>query len=69
MASENIFANETVKIRLIDLEYRYKERFNTTNKSDLAKAKRDFESDARQIYKEEMNKELPKRFYTSEFRL
>ncbi|MDA7025341.1 hypothetical protein PJ311_01800 [Bacillus sp. CLL-7-23] len=67
MASKNIFANETVKIRLIDLEYRYKKRFNTTNKSDLAKAKQDFAADVRRIYKEETNKELPKNIeiYTS----
>ncbi|NPC94500.1 hypothetical protein HOO54_20290 [Bacillus sp. WMMC1349] len=62
MASKNIFANETVKIRLIDLEYRYKKRFHTTNKNDLAKAKQDFEADVRRIYKEETNKELPKTF-------
>ncbi|MDA1476812.1 DUF6792 domain-containing protein [Bacillus changyiensis] len=66
MTSKNIFANETVKIRLIDLEYRYKDRFNTTNKN-LAKAKQNFEADVRRIYKEETNKELPKdiKIYTS----
>ncbi|NPC94498.1 hypothetical protein HOO54_20280 [Bacillus sp. WMMC1349] len=49
MASKNIFANESVKIRLIDLDYRYKDRFNTTNKSDLAKAKQDFEADVHNL--------------------
>ncbi|NPC94502.1 hypothetical protein HOO54_20300 [Bacillus sp. WMMC1349] len=49
MASNNIFANETVKIRLIDLEYRYKKRFHTTNKNDLAKAKQDFEADVHNL--------------------
>ncbi|MDA7025264.1 hypothetical protein PJ311_01415 [Bacillus sp. CLL-7-23] len=67
MTSKNIFANETVKIRLIKLDYKYKNRFNETNKNKLEKAKQDFEADMRRIYKEETNKELPKdmKIYTS----
>ncbi|MDA1476734.1 hypothetical protein [Bacillus changyiensis] len=63
MASKNIFANETVKMRLIDLEYRYKKRFNTTNKRDLAKAKQDFAANVRPIYKDELiRKGTPERY-------
>ncbi|MFN2746461.1 DUF6792 domain-containing protein [Bacillus sp. z60-18] len=67
MGNKNVFANENVKLRLIELDYHYKSRFNTTDPRELAKAKEDFEKDIRRIYKEETNKELPKdiEIYTS----
>lgn len=57
--NKNLFENENVKLRLIQLDYNYKNKFDTTNIKKLAKAKSDFEKDVRKIYKEETNKELP----------
>ncbi|WP_258728199.1 DUF6792 domain-containing protein [Bacillus atrophaeus] len=59
MMNKNLFENENVKLRLIQLDYNYKNKFDTTNIKKLAKAKSDFEKDVRKIYKEETNKELP----------
>lgn len=67
MRNKNLFENENVKLRLINLEYSYKERFASENADEVKKAKKDFVADVRRIYKEETNKELPKdiEIYTS----
>ncbi|MCY7751835.1 hypothetical protein MOF05_14325 [Bacillus haynesii] len=67
MRNKNLFENENVKLRLINLEYSYKERFASENANEVKKAKKDFVADVRRIYKEETNKELPKdiKIYTS----
>ncbi|MBL7477201.1 DUF6792 domain-containing protein [Bacillus paralicheniformis] len=67
MRNKNLFENENVKLRLINLEYSYKERFASENANEVKKAKEDFVADVRRIYKEETNKELPKdiKIYTS----
>ncbi|MEC1446856.1 hypothetical protein P9D36_05670 [Bacillus haynesii] len=67
MRNKNIFENENVKLRLINLEYSYKERFASENAKEVKKAKKDFVADVRRIFKEETNKELPKdiEIYTS----
>ncbi len=67
MANENIFLNENVKLRIINLEYKYKQRFSSTNISELKKAKADFEADVRRIYKEETHLDLSQdiEIYTS----
>jgi len=67
MRNKNLFENENVKLRLINLEYSYKERFASENANEVKKAKEDFAADVRRIYKEETNKELPKdiKIYTS----
>ncbi|MGY0656313.1 DUF6792 domain-containing protein [Bacillus subtilis] len=67
MESNNIFANENVKLRLINLEYAYKEKFASNNPEKVKKAKEEFETEIRRIYKEETNSELPKEIeiYTS----
>ncbi|WP_457983164.1 DUF6792 domain-containing protein [Bacillus paralicheniformis] len=67
MRNKNLFENENVKLRLINLEYNYKERFASENANEVKKAKEDFVADVRRIYKEETNKELPKdiKIYTS----
>ncbi|WP_219192396.1 DUF6792 domain-containing protein [Bacillus paralicheniformis] len=67
MRNKNLFENENVKLRLINLEYSYKERFASENTNEVKKAKEDFVADVRRIYKEETNKELPKniKIYTS----
>ncbi|MFT0802704.1 DUF6792 domain-containing protein [Bacillus swezeyi] len=59
MATKNIFENENVKLRIINLEYSYKNRFASNNPNEVKKAKEDFEADVRRIYKEETNHELP----------
>ncbi|NPC94584.1 hypothetical protein HOO54_20725 [Bacillus sp. WMMC1349] len=67
MKNKNVFENENVKLRLINLEYKYKKRFASSNVNEVKQAKKDFESDVRRIYKEETNNELPKNIeiYTS----
>ncbi|QHZ48759.1 DUF6792 domain-containing protein [Bacillus sp. NSP9.1] len=67
MANKNIFQNENVKLRLINLEYSYKKRFASQNPNEVAKAKEDFKTDIRRIYKEETNHELTEEIeiYTS----
>lgn len=67
MENKNIFENENVKLRLINLEYDYKERFASDKANEIRKAKTDFETDVRRIYKEETHQELPKNIeiYTS----
>ncbi|MED2976453.1 hypothetical protein P4284_06965 [Bacillus swezeyi] len=67
MGSKNIFENENVKLRLIDLEYSYKKKFASSNPAEVKKAKEEFESDIRRIYKEETNKDLTQsiEIYTS----
>lgn len=58
MGAKNIFENENVKLRFINLEYSYKNRFASNNPNEVKKAKEDFEADVRRIYKEETNHEL-----------
>ncbi|CAI6324539.1 hypothetical protein NRS6131_19065 [Bacillus subtilis] len=67
MENKNVFANENVKLRLINLEYAYKEKFASNNPEKVKKAKEEFETEIRRIYKEETNSELPKEveIYTS----
>ncbi|KAA6449416.1 DUF6792 domain-containing protein [Bacillus swezeyi] len=67
MRNKNLFENENVKLRLINIEYSYKERFASKNADEVKKAKEDFVADVCRIYKEETNKELPKdiEIYTS----
>ncbi|UOY87719.1 DUF6792 domain-containing protein [Bacillus glycinifermentans] len=67
MGSKNIFENENVKLRLIDLEYSYKKKFASSNPAEVKKAKEEFESDIRRIYKEETKQELTQNIeiYTS----
>lgn len=60
MTNVDIFANEKVKLRLIQLEYTYKQDFNVTDPSELEKVKERFEADVRRIYMEETHLELPK---------
>lgn len=60
MNNVDIFANEKVKLRLIQLEYSYKDDFNVTLPSELEKVKERFEADVRRIYMEEKHQELPK---------
>ncbi|APH66325.1 DUF6792 domain-containing protein [Bacillus sp. LR_5] len=59
MENKNIFENENVKLRLINLEYDYKERFAADKESEIKKAKTDFEAEVRRIYKEETHQDLP----------
>lgn len=59
MGNKNVFENENVKLRLIDLEYDYKQKFASTIDSEVKKAKKDFEADIRRIYKEETQHNLP----------
>lgn len=59
MENKNVFENENVKLRLIDLEYDYKQKFASINASEVKKAKSDFEADVRRIYKEETHRDLP----------
>lgn len=59
MGNKNVFENENVKLRLIDLEYDYKQKFASTIASEVKKAKKDFEADIRRIYKEETHHDLP----------
>ena len=39
MATKNIFENENVKLRIINLEYSYKNRFASNNPNEVKKAK------------------------------
>ncbi len=59
MENKNVFENENVKLRLIDLEYDYKQKFASINASEVKEAKVDFEADVRRIYKEETHHDLP----------
>ncbi len=59
MENKNVFENENVKLRLIDLEYDYKQKFASINTSEVKEAKADFEADVRRIYKEETRHDLP----------
>ncbi|MEE5179105.1 hypothetical protein JDW21_08905 [Bacillus subtilis] len=67
MANYNIFSNENVKLRLINLEYDYKKKFASNNPKEIKEAKAEFEAEVRRIYKEETNQNLPKdiEIYTS----
>ncbi|MDU0155257.1 DUF6792 domain-containing protein [Bacillus cabrialesii] len=67
MANNNIFSNENVKLRLINLEYDYKKKFASNNPKEIKEAKAEFEAEVRRIYKEETNQNLPKdiEIYTS----
>ncbi|UQZ43765.1 DUF6792 domain-containing protein [Bacillus subtilis] len=67
MANYNIFSNENVKLRLINLEYDYKKKFASNNPKEIKEAKAEFEAEVRRIYKEKTNQNLPKdiEIYTS----
>ncbi|MGM0949895.1 MAG: DUF6792 domain-containing protein [Bacillota bacterium] len=67
MGDNNIFENENVKLRLINLEYDYKKKFASNNSKEIKEAKAEFETEVRRIYKEETNQTLPEdiEIYTS----
>ncbi|MBM7540489.1 DUF6792 domain-containing protein [Amphibacillus cookii] len=57
--TEDLFENEIVKLRIIELEYTYRNAFDTTDKVKLDQTKADFEADVRRIYLEETRQYLP----------
>ncbi|MBM7540491.1 DUF6792 domain-containing protein [Amphibacillus cookii] len=57
--TEDLLENEIVKLRIIELEYTYRNAFDTTDKIKLDQAKLDFEADVRRIYLEETRQYLP----------
>ncbi|MBM7540487.1 DUF6792 domain-containing protein [Amphibacillus cookii] len=57
--SKDLLENERVKLRIIELEYTYRNAFDTTDKVKLDQAKVDFEADVRRIYLEETREHLP----------
>lgn len=57
--NNDLFANEKVKLRLIQLEYEYKEKFKLIDPNELNKVKDRFESEVRRIYTEETFQKLP----------
>ncbi|WP_420976188.1 DUF6792 domain-containing protein [Bacillus vallismortis] len=67
MGSKDIFVNENIKLRLINIEYSYKQKFASSDPKIIQEAKDDFESDIRRIYKEETHQELTQNIeiYTS----
>lgn len=67
MSNQDLFLNEKVKLRLIQLEYDYKERFKVKNQDELKLVKDNFETDVRRIYLEETFQKLPEniKIYTS----
>ncbi|PRP51830.1 hypothetical protein C7B63_05670 [Bacillus halotolerans] len=67
MGSKNIFEDENIKLRLINLEYSYKQKFASSDPKVIQKAKEDFEADVRRIYKEETHQEFTQKIeiYTS----
>ncbi|MEC1402226.1 DUF6792 domain-containing protein [Bacillus subtilis] len=67
MGNKNIFENENIKLRLINLEYGYKQKFASSDPKVIQEAKKDFEEDIRRIYKEETHQELTQNIeiYTS----
>jgi hypothetical protein len=58
MNNSDLFANEKVKLRLIQLDYEYKEKFKVNNPSELVVVKQNFEEDVRRIYMEETHQRL-----------
>lgn len=67
MGSKNIFVNENIKLRLINIEYSYKQKFASSDPKIIQDAKDDFEADIRRIYKEETHQDLTQNIeiYTS----
>lgn len=67
MGNKNIFEDENIKLRLINLEYSYKQKFASSDPKVIQKAKEDFEADVRRIYKEETHQEFIQKIeiYTS----
>ncbi|MBM7540248.1 DUF6792 domain-containing protein [Amphibacillus cookii] len=59
--SKDLLENEIVKLRIIELEYTYRNAFDTTDKVKLDQAKAEFEADVRRIYLEETREHLPDR--------
>ncbi|MCT2347625.1 hypothetical protein M4D71_26120 [Niallia taxi] len=55
-----MFSDEKVKLRLIQLEYDYKDDFNVSTEQELEEVKKKFEVDVRRIFLEETQRELPK---------
>lgn len=50
MGNKNIFENENIKLRIINLEYSYKQKFASSDPKEIQEAKKDFEEDIRRIY-------------------
>ena len=48
-----------MKLRLIQLEYDYKDDFNVSTEQELEEVKKKFEVDVRRIYSEETQQALP----------
>lgn len=57
--NQDLFFNEKVKLRIIQLEYDYKERFKVKDQTELGKVKEDFVAEVRRIYIEETFQKLP----------
>ena len=53
MNNTNLFSDEKVKLRLIQLEYDYKDDFNVFSEQELEEVKKKFEVDVRRIFLEE----------------
>ncbi|MEY8739022.1 DUF6792 domain-containing protein [Bacillales bacterium AN1005] len=60
MNNTDLFSDEKVKLRLIQLEYDYKDDFNVSTEQELEEVKKKFEVDVRRIFLEETQQELPK---------
>lgn len=60
MNNTDLFSDEKVKLRLIQLEYDYKDDFNVSTEQELEEVKKKFEVDVRRIFLEETQRELPK---------
>lgn len=53
MNNTNLFSDEKVKLRLIQLEYDYKNDINVSTEQELEEVKKKFEVDVRRIFLEE----------------
>ncbi|XBO86465.1 hypothetical protein AAGG52_01885 [Bacillus licheniformis] len=60
MRNKNIFENENVKLRLINLEYSYKERFASENAKEVKKLKRTLSLMYAESLKKKQIKNFPK---------
>ncbi|MED3962820.1 DUF6792 domain-containing protein [Niallia taxi] len=60
MNNTDLFSDEKVKLRLIQLEYDYKDDFKVSTEQELEEVKKKFEVDVRRIFLEETQQELPK---------
>lgn len=53
MNNTDLFSDEKVKLRLIQLEYDYKDDINVSTEQELEEVKKKFEVDVRRIFLEE----------------